>query len=88
MEYEPVSKKDPICQHCRMGFYNHANGQCRHPEKDLANYRVFINDGKDGMLDLKNLSDLEFIASQSLKTMTPLGQETSVTLRVTRLKKS
>lgn len=26
--YEPVSKTDSSCLHCRTGFYDHYNGRC------------------------------------------------------------
>lgn len=49
-------------------------------------YRVFVNDGRDGCHDIHSLDELEFIASEHLRVMTPLGQETAITLRVLRLK--
>jgi hypothetical protein len=55
--------------------------------KDLPpNYRVFVNNGHSGCVDIRSLDDLEFIASEHLRVMTPLGQETAVTLRVVRIK--
>ena len=48
-------------------------------------YRVFVNNGNRGCRDIRSLDELEFIASEELRVMTPIGQETSVTLRVIRL---
>lgn len=49
-------------------------------------YRIFINNGHDGSRDIRSLDELEFIASEALRVMTPLGQEDAVTLRVIRLR--
>lgn len=57
-----------------------------HPNRSKAKFRVLVNNGNGGSYDIRSLDELEFVASEALRVVTPLGQETSVTLRVLRLK--
>lgn len=51
-------------------------------------YRIFVNNGHGGCYDIVSLDELEFVASEALRVMTPSGQESAVTLRVIRLKEA